>query len=181
MEFQRWRSLSSSSCHFCPNGLDPPVIQIAGIQKQFKNCPAKPIRPCFANMAQAVFFLLAPSHPLCRLRAVFLCVVSLRRESHKLVMSFLTFLSIRQKREMFSISRFRRELLAQCSGQELNFTVRKNCGVEISGGGGGGAGWRGFQPLFSSPGSPQKSSAVGNNEANTSADRNPGPPAVSSV
>lgn len=106
------------------------MIQIAGIQKQFKNCPAKPIRPCFANMAQAVFFLLAPSHPLCRLRAVFLCAVSLRRESHKVVMSFLTFLSIRQKREMFSISRFRRELLARRSGQELNFTVRKNCGVE---------------------------------------------------
>lgn len=60
MEFQRWRSLSSSSCHFCPNGLDPPVIQIAGIQKQFKNCPAKPIRPCFANMAQAVFFCSLP-------------------------------------------------------------------------------------------------------------------------
>lgn len=104
LEFQRWRSLSSSSCHFCPNGLDPPVIQIAGIQKQFKNCPAKPIRPCFANMAQAVFFLLAPSHPLCRLRAVFLCAVSLQARVSQAsnVISYL-FVHQTKKRNVFHL------------------------------------------------------------------------------
>lgn len=71
--------------------------------------------------------------------------------------------SDKKKREMFSISGFQRELLQWRSGRELNFSVRRNCGVEIS---------AGFPPLWLLS-APQKSSAFSNNEVNTSADRNP--------
>lgn len=94
-----FEELSSLFCHFCPNRLCSVVIQITGIQKQFKNCPAEPepIRPCFANMAQPVF-LQQELDLLCRLKS--LCE-PLAPASHKVVLSFLAFLSIRQKEKWF--------------------------------------------------------------------------------
>lgn len=169
LEFQRWRSLSSLFCHFCPNRLGPPVIQIAGIQKQFKNCPAKPIRLCFANMAQPVFST-ALSHRSAGSKPFVHREPPARVSQGSNVISYV-FVHQTKKRNVFHLSVPKRiARTAPWSGIEFY------CREKLWSGNIGGV-----SASFSSLGSPQKSSAIGNNEVNTSADRNPGPPAVSSV
>lgn len=72
---------------------------------------------------------------------------------------------------MVSISGFRGKENCSNGGlaQELNFTVGKNGGVEILGG---------YLPLSLLLALHEKPEAISNNEANTSADRNPPPPSV---
>lgn len=99
-----FEELPSLFCHFCPNRLHSGVIQITGIQKQFRNCPAEPepIRLCFPNTAQPVS-LRQELDPLRRLKAL---REPLAPASHKVLMSFLAFFVHQTKREMVSISGF---------------------------------------------------------------------------
>lgn len=99
-----FEELSSLFCHFCPNRLCSVVIQITGIQKQFKNCPAEPepIRPCFANMAQPVF-LQQELDLLCQLKAFCETCTSVSQGSNVISCLFVH----QTKRGMVSIPGFR--------------------------------------------------------------------------
>lgn len=89
--------LSSLLCHFCPNRLCSAAVQITGIQERLKNRSRSgrvlPTRP-------SLFFYnkSCTCYVFCRLKAF---CEPLARLSSKLVMSFLAFLSVRQKEKWF--------------------------------------------------------------------------------